>query len=297
MKNSFKLKALCAALAMSAASAASASQIFLDVGANFQNGATGAVCPTCTSVKDNLTYKYESTTVITDLNANNIIDAGDLVDTKFGMQAFTQAELTKNQVTSLNPSQVFGSPSDNGYYNNWFLTFGANNLMGQITGISGSGATSVPLFAYGAGGIINLYLTFNGTTYNNFMDLYVLGGGATGVSTELFGTPSFSAVQAGYNNLIHAANGVNCSGNTGFADLMACSPAPVIGFNASQNTSVYLSAFLPAGKDASGRATWSLTSQHNGVLSFNVPEPSMLLLMGGALLGLGLSSRRRAKQD
>jgi len=290
MKNSFKLKALCAALAVSAAGVASASQIYLDIGNNYTAG-TDKVCDTCTSLKDELTYKYQSTTVITDMDGSGSITAGDAVSTSIGL--FGGNQLAFNQVTSLNPSETFGVYSDNGYRSPWTLTFKGENLLGTVSSISGG----VPLLSYGAGGLLEMLLTFNGATFNNFMDLVVSFGGATGLGTVLFGSPSFTAVDAGYNNLFHAGNGVSCNGLTGFKDLMACNPPPVITFEASQDTNVLISEFSSAGFDAQGRERFAVSTNHDGSITFNVPEPTTLFLMGGALLGLGLSSRRRAKQD
>lgn len=288
MKNSMKLKTLVAALAVGVALAASASPIYLDIGWNYAPGAD-KVNDTSTSVKQELTYKYQSTTVITDLDGNGI-DAGDTVSTSIGL--FGSNQLGFNSVTSLNPSQNFGVYADNGYGgNNWLLSFKGENLLGQVSEVTGA---NVPLLSYGAGGLIQMLLTFNGTTFNNFMNLLVSGGGANGVATVLFGTPNFAGVDAGYNNLIHAANGINCAGATGFQSLMNCSPAPVITFAASQETNVLVSDFDVIGLDKDGHTMYSISTNHDGSLAFNVPEPSMLLLMGGALLGLGLTSRRRS---
>ena len=121
------------------------------------------------------------------------------------------------------------------------------------------------------------------------MNLLIGGGGATGVGTVLFGIPNFTGVDAGYNNLIHAGNGINCGGLTGFQSLATCNPSPLkVTWVASQDTNVTLGRFTN-----NGDGTFIVTTNHDGSLRFDIPEPSMLLLMGGALLGLGLSSRRR----
>lgn len=292
MKNTFKLKALCAALAVSAATAASASQIYLDVGTNYTGGnQTGKVNTTSTGVKNEILYTYQSTTFITDIDGNGI-DAGDLVSTSIGL--FGSNLLNDNFATGFTPGQGFGSASNNGYGSpNWMISFKGENLLGVVGGLNGD----IPLLSYAAGGLIKMLLTFDGSTFNNFMNLLIGGGGATGVGTVLFGIPDFTGVDAGFNNLIHAANGINCGGATGFQALATCNPSPLkVSWVASQDTNVTISQFSVAGVDANGNTIYQVSTNHDGSLRFDIPEPSMLLLMGGALLGLGLSSRRRAKQ-
>jgi hypothetical protein len=292
MKNSFKLKALCAALAVSAATAASASQIYLDVGTNFTGAnLSGKVNETSTGIKNEILYTYESTTYITDVDGNGI-DAGDLVSTSVGL--FGTNNILDNFATGFTPGQAIGSAANNDYGDSWQISFKGENLLGMVSGINGE----VPLLSYAAGGLIKMLLTFDGVSFNNFMNLLIGGGGATGVGTVLFGIPDFTGVQAGYNNLIHAANGVNCAGQTGLQSLVTCNPSPItVGWVASQDTNVTLSDFSVFGVDANGKTIYEVSTNHDGSLRFNIPEPSMLLLMGGALLGMGLSSRRRAKQD
>lgn len=291
MKNTFKLKALCAALAVSAATAASASQIYLDAGSNFTGlNQVGKVNSTSTGVKNEILYTYQSTTFITDVDGNGI-DAGDLVSTSIGM--FGGNALVDNFATGFTPGQAFGTASNNGYGQDWMISFKGENLAGTVSGINGD----VPLLSYAAGGLIKMLLTFDGSTFNNFMNLLIGGGGATGVGTVLFGVPNFTGVDAGFNNLIHAANGINCGGATGFQALATCNPSPLkVSWVASQDTNVTLTDFAFAGFDENGKAVYKVSTNHDGSLRFDIPEPSMLLLMGGALLGLGLSSRRRAKQ-
>jgi len=293
MKNTFKLKALCAALAVSAATVASASQIYLDVGTNYTGlNQTGKVNSTSTGVKNEILYTYQSTTFITDVDGNGI-DAGDLVSTSIGL--FGTNLLDDNYATGFTPGQGFGSASNNGYGSpNWMISFKGENLAGIVSGVNGVGPSAIPLLSYAAGGLIQMLLTFDGSTFNNFMNLLIGGGGATGVGTVLFGAPDFTGVDGGYNNLIHAANGVNCGGQTGFQALVTCNPSPVkVGWVASQDTNVTISQFGVASVDKNGIVTYVVSTNHDGSLRFDIPEPSMLLLMGGALLGLGLSSRRR----
>jgi len=291
MKNSFKLKALCAALAVSAATVASATQVFMDVGVDFTNPDTGKVCPTCTGVFDQMTYKYDSKTIIEDTDNSGTISAGDKVTTAIGL-SIPSVNFSSSYVTGFNPGPGFATPyMKNGYdFPNWVISFQAQELKGVVSSMNGM----VPLLTYG-GGIIELMVYVAGMTggnFVNFMDLALAAGSATGVSTALFGIPDFTNVGSQYNNLIHAANGVNCAGSTGFASLAACTTPISLSFIASQDTVVNESQIV-----ANPGGGWTIQSNHNGSLTFNVPEPSALLLMGGALLGLGWSNRRRAKQD
>lgn len=294
MKNSFKLKALCAALAVSAASAASASQIYLDVGQDFGGSLANKVCATCTGVKNEILYKYDSTTIVVDSNNSGSMDLGDLVTTTIGL-AVPGVTKETSYVTGFNP----GGSGNNGYNQedsfgdvSWVLSMASSGLSGAVTG---NGAGGIPLISYFAGGVIDMLLSVrgvNGGAFTNFMDLVLTSGSATGLSTALFGVPDFGNVNLSvYNNLIHSANGVTCGGATGFKQLADCTPNVPMAFTSTQDTFVQLTQFQKVGN------TWVISSNHNGSMVFTVPEPTTLFLMGGALLGLGLSSRRRVKQN
>lgn len=289
MKLSSKLKALCAAFAVTAAGAASATPFYLDVGTNF-GPAGGQACPTCTSVKDEFLFAYQSKTSIIDVNNNHTIDAGDLVFTNVGLSV---GGIGNNAITNFNPVQVLNNNSNNGYGSNYLVTFRADNLAGVVSGVTGAG---VPLFNYGPG-LLKLFLTFDGTTLNNFMNIDITGGGATGLGTVLFGKVGFAGTDAGFRNLFHSASGPTCGGLTGFFDLVSCNPSIRIDFEASQDSNVLLSQFALIGQDADGHDIFSVTTNHDGSGTFNIPEPSMLLLLGGALLGMGYSNRRRANRQ
>lgn len=269
-----------------ATGSATAAPFYLDTGINNNLGKTGQVCPTCTSMKDELLFVYQSNTTIDDTNGSFTIDAGDALTTDGGLAV---GPLSNNQVTGFTPNEVFGANSNNGYGGSWLLSFSVTGLNGTVTGVSGLG---VPQFTYGPG-LLELFITFDGTTFNNFMDVAITGGGATGVSTILTGTADFSDVDAGYNDLFHSG-ATTCLGSDSFFDIATnCGPAGLdIEFFASFDTNIFVSDFTF--DPVTGEFT--LTSDHDGSATFEaVPEPGTLALLGGSLLLMGGMVRRNKK--
>jgi hypothetical protein len=198
--------------------------------------------------------------------------------------------LATNQITGFLPAEVFGANSDNGYGSDWLISFSVTGLAGVVTGVSGG----VPQFAYGPG-LLELFLTFDGVSFNNFMDINITGGGATGVSTILTGTADFTNVDAGFNDLFHSGT-FDCLGNDDFFSIWSnCGEGAgemlTINFFSSFDTNIFVSDFTD-----NGDGTFSLTSNHDGSGTFEaVPEPSTLALLGGSMLLLGGMARRNKK--
>lgn len=278
-------KSLLAMSVLLAAGGVSADPFYVDVGTNY-GPAGDQVCPTCTSMKDEFLFTYESSTTIFDTVNNNIIDAGDLLTTDGGLAVGT---LAHNQVTGFTPNEVFGANSNNGYGpTNYLISFSITGLNGVVTGVSGSG---VPEFTYGPG-LLEMFITFDGVTFNNFMDVAITGGGATGVSTILTGMADFTSVDAGYNDLIHSGS-TSCLGSDSFFDIWTnCGPDGLtIDFFASFDTNIFVSDFTYN----PGPDTFTLTSNHDGSATFSVPEPGTLALLGGSLVLMGVMARRNKK--
>lgn len=281
-------KSLLAAALMVAGSSAYADPFYMDIGTDYSATDSDQVCPTCTSVKNELLFTYQSSTTIVDLDDSASINAGDSIITDGGLAV---GPVDFNVVTGFTPAQLLsGANSNNGYNVNWQMTFSIEDLAGVVTGVSGSG---VPEFAYGPG-LLELFVTFDGTTFNNFMDIAVTGGGATGVSTILTGTADFTNVDAGYNDLFHSAT-KNCEGDDSFFAIWSncgagAGNALTIDFFASFDTNIFVSDFdfIPGDPNV-----FTLDSDHDGSATFSVPEPSTILLIGSmALLG-GLARRSK----
>tara|TARA_R110000744_G_scaffold16472_2_gene45347 strand:+ start:10805 stop:11695 length:891 start_codon:yes stop_codon:yes gene_type:complete len=274
-----------------------ADQFYIDIGVNDggnANAANGDL--THTGWLDQLAYRYQSTSVITDggVGGVNSLTAGDTILSKGGIEndnfdgstfANLQNSLTNNLINNFEPAQIGGSgPSNNGYLNGaltWTITFGFDDLMGTWNG-SGFNYTS---------GTISMYYYDN--TMNNsselvrLFDMSVVSGGDTGQATVLngmltnFGDPSsVNGVDAG--DVFNFALG-------SFGDLSGPPNNQMVTFNVSQDTQ-------PLGPLNFVGGSASTSGTHNGSINFTqVPEPASLAILSLGLLGFAGAKRRKAK--
>lgn len=289
-------KSLLALTLAAASGSAFAGPFYLDLGENkdgFLEGELGKACDTCTSIKDEFTFAYQSSTTIFDTDLSGDISVGDGVSTNGGLSV---GGLTNNLINGFLPESVGGNPSNN-YYNapipgnTWVISFSMSNLEGMVTNIIGD----VPMITYGPG-LLELYVSVDGGGLVNFMDIDIKGAQADGLGTLMLGSVDFTSVDASYNNLFHSAN-YECNGKTGFYDIWNecgdnAGEALEISFVGHFDTGLHISQFGPG----VAPNTFALTSNHEGSGTFNVPEPSTVALLGGSLLMMGAMARRRKQQ-
>ncbi|WP_372740674.1 PEP-CTERM sorting domain-containing protein [Neptunomonas sp.] len=292
------MKRILLATLLAASGSVTAAPFYMDVGIDV--GGVGVVddkeCATCTSLKDQFTFTYESSSVITDDVGPAGISTGDSIKTQAGYDGstntFAAGTLGTNQFTGFLPAETFGANSDNGYGgSNWIITFGIKDWAGTVT-VDGSGAV---LPNYGPG-LLEFYLTTDGTTFNNFMDVKLSTGFVTGTGSVILGEVDFTSVDAGFNNLFNVADPGQCGGLNGFYDIwFTCGPTGLdslsIDFTGAFDSDVTVAQFTQLTAD-----TFGITTDHDGSGRFDVPEPGTLSLLGLSLLGLGGFRMRKAAE-
>ncbi|WJG08464.1 PEP-CTERM sorting domain-containing protein [Aliiglaciecola sp. LCG003] len=258
-------------------SVAMADAFYIDAGADFgdnlKNQAAGA---TTTGWLEQMSYNYSSSTLVTDADMNGPT-AGDAITTTGGFISgpAAGANIANNAVAGFLPNQ-FGTESHNGF-GNWGLTF-----QFELSGTLGPGLAT----DYNTGEITFYYFTPGFANTSEFVELFTLDFLSV---TQSLGGPSLrtmiSSVGAGMVNGIAAGDVLNFDKGSA-ADLV---DQEIDGFGfVDFNTDPRFVTVID-----NNDGTFTLAGNHDGSLSFQIPEPSSLAVLGLGLLGLAGAGRRR----
>ncbi len=257
------------------AGTASASQFFIDVGVDYDASSTAdtAAGGTTTGWKDELTVTYRSDSVVTDIDGNGFLSDGDTILSAGGRVAGNLDG--ENLFTSLIVAETLtGGPSDNGYGSDWELAF-------RFTDLAGAFDASVGNFVYESGNI-DWVLIDSTHGVSNEVALFttsvssstVLSGNQIFTGTvSNFGTGSVNGVDVG--DIFNVAGGSFGSGS-----------AVSFRIDANTDTTTIPTTF------ASNGGTFDIGAQHDGSVTFDVPEPASVAILGLGLLGFAASRRK-----
>jgi hypothetical protein len=266
-----------AIVALSVAGTAVADPIYIDVGVDFGGNANTAAGATTTGWIDQLTFNYQSESLINDLDGSGTLSLGDTISSTGGIfnTGFGGlSDLGNNLITSLSPGSIGGGPSDNDF-GSWGLTFGFNDLVGMWTGTG---------FVYTSGTISMFYYEDTIAAMTDLIplfDLNITSGGDAGANTALtgflnnFGATDINGVSTG--NVFNSTLG-------SFGDYIGLGNS--VYFTADQNTDPLTGLVFVGG-------VAEVSGEHDGSLAFSVPEPASIAILGLGLLGLAGARRRK----
>ncbi|MDF2177320.1 PEP-CTERM sorting domain-containing protein [Aliiglaciecola sp. CAU 1673] len=267
------------AILLAGSQAATADQFYIDVGMDFgDNGFAQAAGNTTTGWLDELLYEYSSVTTVFDADMNGP-DAGDSIVSVGGFINGNVASVGTNKVTGFSGQQNIldpNSPSENGY-GAWGITF-----QFELFGTLGDGLTT----NYNSGTVSFYYFDATTPTTAQFIELFTINVQNT---VNSFGGPSIRGEVASYGaGNVHgvAAGDVFNFSDGGFSYYVDKMTQIVsnIDFNTNPRQVTVTNNF---------DGTFTLTGEHDGSISFAVPEPSSLAIVGLGLLGLAGAARRR----
>jgi hypothetical protein len=278
-------KTLLAAAIAGAATQAYANQFYIDTAGTGVGRASAydpTVCATCSSLKNQATFSYQSQTTIFVDDPTNIV--GDPIQTFGGLAV---GEFADNFIGSFIPASLSaGLTSDQGTINDgigfWGLSF-SFDLLGEITAATGLLVEEV---SYNSG-LIEIFAMLDdgagGLNAVNIFDMSVTGSDNSNPSNfVVLGNISFSGNEdAAFADFFNLA-GVSCGASSSFTDLVNCVPPVEVSWRIDQNLDNEVAIPGPDG-------TFIVAGDHDGSISFaasTVPVPAPVLLMGVALIGM-----------
>jgi len=274
-----------ALVSLAFAGTASADQIYINNGVDFGGNSNTAAGDSTTGWKNSLDLTFISNSVVNDVDGDFTISAGDTITSSGGF--VSGASFGANYVTALIQGSIGGGPSDNGYANDWALSFRFDDLVGTFDGTN---------FNYTSGNIDWLLFDasngFDGSNLGTEVHLFTTSVTSHSFDTNgqlyqgtvgNFGTGQVNGVDVG--DIFNIAYGSDSLGFEEFTNTVSEN----VRFRIDQNTDT---ANVPAPTYNAANQTFTLSGAHNGSLTFDVPEPTSVAILGLGLLGFAASRRK-----
>lgn len=232
-----------------------------------------------------LNFNYQSNSTITDSDGNGFLSAGDSIDSIGGAELYNDVVGSALDLSELNAalannfisgSTPFLALPISGYNSKWAMTFSLNNLSGTFNG---------SVFDY-TSGEIDVYGLYSSTTdfvYDSFESLFTISiDGTTTIAGDINYTGTITDVGSDY--FTQTQNGETFGvtlGDIGGTTFV----------NIDQNA--FGSSISPVFAAAGGTQNTGITG-HDGTITFSVPEPASIAILGLGLLGFAGARRRKS---
>lgn len=234
-----------------------------------------------------LNFNYESNSTITDSDSNAFLSNNDTISSIGGAElyndvvgsAFSLSELTAASNTNFISSSVpFMSLLGAGYGSDWMMTFAINNLMGTF-----NGATNVFDYTSGDITVYGLYSSTGDSIWDSFEDLFTISINST---VTVAGNIHYNATVTGVGSDYFTQTNNGETFGTTLADIAGTTYVDI-----EQNA--FGSNISPIFAAAGGTQDTGIAG-HDGTITFQVPEPTSIAILGLGLLGLAGARRRKS---